>query len=90
MKRITPEFDQRKIDAGKAAEAFLRDDTFLAAMNSAKERITNSWIRADTRKKREELHGAIVGLNAVVAELMAAAGGGKQAQRLKDADEALS
>ena len=89
MKRTTPEFDQRDIDAGKAAEAFLSDETFRDALKRAKERITNSWIRADSLQEREELHGRIVGLNAVVAELMAATGGGKHAQHLKEADEAL-
>ena len=89
MKRTTPEFDQRQIDAGKAAESFLRDDTFLAAMKSARERITAKWVRADNLTEREELHGSIVGLNAVVAELRATMGGGKHAQHLKEADEAL-
>ena len=83
MKRTTPEYDQKDIDAGQNAEHLLRDETFQTALHRARERITNRWMVADTPLAREELHALIVALNYVVAELMATAAGGKQAQHLK-------
>lgn len=89
MKRATPEYDQRDIDTGKAAEAFLAAEPFQAALERARQRIMDQWINAATPQAREELHGRIVGINLVVVELMTAAGSGKQAQHLKDKAVAL-
>ncbi len=83
MKRTTPEYDQKDIDAGQNAEHLLGDEAFQTALQRARERITNRWMVADTPLAREELHALIVALNYVVAELMATAAGGKQAQHLK-------
>lgn len=87
MKRTTPNYDQRDIDAGSAAQELLGGEAFQTALVRTKNSITSSWIQADDMQKREELHAQIVALELIVGHLMAAVGDGKQAQHLKAREE---
>ena len=81
-------YDQNEIDQGQESEAFLADPIFQKALKRTKERIMAAWTMADTPQRREDLHAQILGLDLVVVELMAIAGDGKHAQRLKERQEA--